>query len=276
MSKVRRVAEVLVLALIVYSILAQFAELEFTDTEHSVGFFLWSERVVAALFTVEYIARWAGSRSLFYPFRPLAIVDLVAILPFYIGFLVDLRALRLVRALRVLRLFKLYRYTGALRNLVNAFNRIRYEFAVIGFAVLTLAWMSTVAIYELEKPAQPEAFAKLSDAAWYTVVTLTTVGYGDKVPVTTAGRIVASMTMLAGLGLFGTFISLIGGAFLEELRNAARPAGPEKTVSPAFDPQHVLNAIEQGSRPSHDEAVQLLVCACRRLVQEGAVKVKRD
>src|SRR2546421_4367292 len=102
----RRLLELFVQVLIFYSLLMYFLELEFTISERSVGFWLWSERIVATLFTIEYITRWVVSRSWLYPLRPMALVDLVAILPFYVGFFVDLRSLRLVRTLRVLRLFK--------------------------------------------------------------------------------------------------------------------------------------------------------------------------
>lgn len=279
----RRYLELFVQALIFYSIGTYFLELEFTNTEHSTGFLLWSERVVAALFTIEYFVRWVASRSLFYPLRLNALVDLVAILPFYIGFLVDLRALRLVRTLRVLRLLKLYRYSAAFQNIRNAFVRVRYEFGIIGFAVFTVGWVSSVAIYELERERQPEVFGHLSDAMWYVVVTLTTVGYGDKIPVTGAGRLVAVCTMVVGLGLFGTFVSLVGGAFLEEVRQK-RPApfsGQAQDDQPVpeqlqimslgnFDPEQVLRAIDDGALSSvrgltHLEAVRLLAVACRTI-----------
>lgn len=232
MKSSQRYAELFVLLLIAYSLVTYFIELEFTTlADHD--FFIWSERIVTVLFTLEYLIRWVASRSVTYPLRPMAIVDLVAILPFYVGFLVDLRALRLIRVLRIVRLFKLYRYTDALQAISNAFFRVRYEFAVVGFAVLTLGLICSVAIYELEKDAQPEVFAKFSDAIWYTLTTLTTVGYGDKVPITAGGRLVAVVLMIGGLGLFGTFVSLIGSAFIEEIRNAAVERGKGGSASSA-------------------------------------------
>jgi hypothetical protein len=208
---------------------------------------------------------------------------LLAILPFYVGGLVDLRTLRLLRVLRILRLFKLYRYTNAIQSIGNAFTRVRYEFGVIGFAVLTLLLVCSVAVYELEREAQPVAFAHVSDAAWYSVTTLTTVGYGDKVPVTAGGRLVAVFMMVGGLGLFGTFVSLLGSAFLEELRRAAGP--PRGSKSPdgsvggldgmpeGFDPQRILKWIDEGEFGAdgglcRTEGVRLLAVACRVLVSE--------
>jgi voltage-gated potassium channel len=207
-----------IIVLIIYSVVVHFIELEFGEDGWGVRFFNWSDLIITILFTVEYFVRWRLSRNWRYPLQPLAIVDLLAILPFYLGFLIDLRTLRLFRALRAFRLFKLYRYTNAMKKIRNAFVRVRYEFAVVGFAVLTLGWVCATMLYELEREAQPQAFGKFSDSAWYTIVTLTTVGYGDKVPITLGGRMIAVVMMVAGLGLFGTFVSLIGSAFLDELR----------------------------------------------------------
>jgi voltage-gated potassium channel len=113
--------ELLSQAAILYSLATYIIEIQFVGSEHSrqgPSFFLWSERTVAVLFTLEYGLRWLSARDRRrYPLTALAIVDLLAILPFYIGFLVDLRVLRLIRTLRLLRLLKLYRYNAALQSL---------------------------------------------------------------------------------------------------------------------------------------------------------------
>ena len=276
MASAARFFERFIVVAILYSLVAYFAELEYADAESS-AYFQWSERIIAMIFTVEYAVRWIASRSLSYPLRPMAIVDLVALLPFYLDGLIDLRTLRLLRAVR---LFKLYRYTDALSTIRNAFHQVRYEFAVIGFAVLTLVWISAAALFELEREKQPETFARFSDSLWYTMVTVTTVGYGDKVPITAGGRFVAGFLMVAGLGLFGTFVSLIGSAFLEELRKR-----PQRTIKESvsveinssaedgeeFCPATVLQSIKDGAfrnrTHSDAEAVRLLSVACKALVE---------
>jgi voltage-gated potassium channel len=278
MSRRQRYLELFIQVVILYSIATHFIEIEYIGTEHSTGFWLWSERVVAAIFTVEYAVRWIASRRWCYPLRPMAAVDLLAILPFYVGFLVDLRSLRLIRTLRVLRLFKLTRQSRALATLCHAFHRIRHDLAVIGFALFIVCWCSAVAILELERHAQPERFGKMSDAVWYVLVTVTTVGYGDLYPVTGGGKLVAGCTMIAGLVLFGTFISLVGGAFVEELRHSrVKPATTEPPGAglddlrlmavETFDPELVVKALGQDvlgglSGPTHPEAVRLLGLAC--------------
>src|SRR5262245_22882529 len=242
--RIRRPAalEVFIQLFIFYSVITHVVEIEFTHRQHSTGFFFWSELVVAGVFTVEYVVRWVASRRWHYPLTPLAIVDLLAILPFYFGFLIDLRFLRLIRTFRILRVFKLYRYSSALHNLVNAFLRIRHELGILAFALVVVGLCSSVAIYEMEHEAQPNMFAHVFDAGWYVLVTLTTVGYGDKVPVTVSGKLAAGCTMIAGLGVFATFISLMGSAFLEEVREAMQRRAAAKRALPAmsptdFDPQ---------------------------------------
>ncbi len=281
MPRARIAFEIFIQLLIFYSIGVHFIEEEYSAAERGRGFFLWSERVVVAIFTAEYFARWVESGRLRYPFRLVAVIDLLAILPFYVGFFVDLRALRLVRTLRVLRLLKLHRHNRALTNLTNAFSRVRYEFGIIAFAVIFTVWTSAVVLYELEREAQPAEFGRLTDALWFVLTTITTVGYGDKVPATGAGKLVAAITMLCGLAIFGTFISLIGSAFLDEIRRVARHGrevhapGPLAAMTAAdFDPRLVLAAVEAGAFAEADlagqEAARLLAEACRRLLNQGA------
>jgi voltage-gated potassium channel len=270
-----RLLEAAVQGLIVFSIVDHFLELQF-DPDHVSPVFLAIERVVATLFTLEYVCRWAASRQWSYPLQPMAIVDLLAILPFYLGFLVDLRTLRMIRLLRVLRLFKLYRYNHALESIVSAFLRVRYEFGVVGFAVLLVLWCSSVAMYEMERDAQPQVFAKLTDAIWFVLTTLTTVGYGDKVPITVGGKLIAGSLMITGLGLFGTFVSLIGSAFLEEIRRRHVPQSDESstqvhpTLLAALEPTQVLALLNQGALVDaagtpKPETLALLKYACERL-----------
>src|SRR5664280_1363603 len=203
---------------IFYSLATYFIELEFVRSENSlVGprFFLWSERVVAGVFSVEYIFRWLRSRKWHYPLTFVALIDLFAVLPFYVGFLVDLRVLRLVRTLRMLRLFKLHRYNAALRTFMASLRGVSDQLGALCIVVLFFVMLSSTILFEFEHLAQPQIFAKFSDAVWWSISTLTTVGYGDKYPITSAGRVTATFTVVFGLGVFGTFISVIGGAFLQ-------------------------------------------------------------
>jgi voltage-gated potassium channel len=225
-SEFRRLFEWTVQGVIFYSIGAYYFEAELTEAHRlSSGstFWLWNERAIAAFFTLEYLYRWATAPDRRrYPLTSMAIVDLLAILPFFVGLVIDMRALRLVRTLRILRLFKLYRYNAALQKVIRGFSRVKHELAVVGFVLVIMILFSSVAMYEFEHETQPKAFARLPDAMWWSFVTLTTVGYGDIIPVTAGGRIIASITMTVGIGIFGTFISLIGSSFIDTMREEER------------------------------------------------------
>ncbi len=208
--------------LIVYSIGMYVVEELVTGTEHSKeGWpgFLWSERIVAVLLTAEYLLRWShAGNKLRYPFSFMAIVDFMAVVPFYIGFFVGDETLHLIRTLRVLRLLKFYRYSAGLQLLAIGFYRAREELKALGFATLVLVLVSQAAIYECERSVQSDKFESLDDAFWFTCVTVTTVGYGDLSPQSTAGRLVSIITFVTGITLFGTFTAVMGSAFASVLR----------------------------------------------------------
>jgi voltage-gated potassium channel len=224
----RRWFEMTVQCLIFYSIASYYLEAELTEAQYiepGHSFWQWNERVIAAFFSGEYLYRWLRAKNrLRYPFTPLALVDLLAILPFYVELAVDMRTLRLVRTLRILRLFKLYRYNAALQNVMRGFRKVKDELAVVGFVLVIMVMFSSVAIYEFEHETQPKEFSRLTDAMWWSFVTLTTVGYGDLTPITAGGRIIATITMAVGIGIFGTFISLIGSSFIDTMREQREQA----------------------------------------------------
>jgi voltage-gated potassium channel len=248
--------EVFLQLLIFYSLVNYFLELEFAGTENSREgylFFLWSERIVAGIFTIEYLIRWFFSKDRWkYLTSPIGLVDLVSVAPFYVGFFVPAQYLRLIRTLRILRLFKIYRYNDALKSFVSSFAMIKKELKIIGVAILVLVFMSATAEYEFERVAQPEMFTKYSDALWWSLITLTTVGYGDMFPVTVGGRVTALVTLALGLGIFGTFLSLIGSAFMSTLYKG--------TVSVTETTQVILKRI-QGRRglPDDEDSLKDLI-----------------
>lgn len=202
--------------LILYSIVTYFVELEIVKSEHSLAghpFFIWSERVVAAIFTIEYGIRWRLSKSWKYPLTLPAIIDLLAILPFYIGFLIDLRALRMIRTLRVLRLLKFYRYHEALQRIIKSFKRATPNLVAVGFIVSVFVLFSATFMYESEYGQESQRFDSIFDAIWWSVVTMTTVGYGDLYPETTAGRLVGIITIVFGVSIFSMLFSVLQEAF---------------------------------------------------------------
>lgn len=178
------------------------------------------DMLIIGIFTVEYFIRWYWAENRWrYPFTTMAIIDLAVILPFYFSHLFDLRSLRLVRVVRMLQLLKIYRYNRAMQSFFATIHKVLPQLEIIGLVLVMVVTISSTAIYEAERDAQPDKFQSMADALWWCVVTLATVGYGDLTPITSTGRLIASITMVVGLGIFGTFISLIGGAFITAMQD---------------------------------------------------------
>ena len=165
-----------------------------------------AETVVVAIFTVEYLIRlYLAERKRDYALSFMGVVDLLAILPFYLAvFLhgnVDSRILRTIRLIRLVRIFKLTRYISALERLRKAFLIAREEIiAFLGLAFF-LIYVSAAGIWYFESEVQPENIGSVFDGFWWAVITLTTVGYGDVYPVTTGGRLLTILVLIVGLGV---------------------------------------------------------------------------
>jgi voltage-gated potassium channel len=183
------------------------------------------------VFTVEYVLRlWSSVEiplyqrlphwraRLSFALRPMMIIDLLAILPWYIYLFVplDLRALRVLRLFRLFRLLKLLRYSPALLTLKRV---IAQEYRALLGALLVMMMLMLFAasiIYLLEREAQPDKFSSIPAAAWWAIATLTTIGYGDIVPITPWGKVFGSIVMLLGLGMFALPIAIISTGFSQE------------------------------------------------------------
>lgn len=184
-----------------------------------------------ATFTIEYLCRlWVSTEHftlthqgsikarLKFALSPYGVIDLMAILPFYVGLIVPTADLRVLRVVRLLRLLKLARYSPALSTLwqVVVDERRALAAALIIMGILLIA--SSTAIYHAEHDAQPDAFGSIPAAMWWAIATLTTVGYGDVVPVTTLGRLLGGIVMLLGLAMFALPVGIIASRFAGEIR----------------------------------------------------------
>lgn len=147
--------------------------------------------------------------------RPLLIIDLLAIAPFYLAFLfsIDLRVLRI---LRLFRFLKLARYSPGLVALGRVISNERRALYGALLVMLTLLIFASTGIYFIEREAQPDAFGSIPAAAWWALATLTTVGYGDVVPVTHVGKVFGGLMMLFGLGMFALPIGILATGFSRE------------------------------------------------------------
>lgn len=199
------------------------------DTAYG-SYFHWFELFSVAVFSIEYFLRlWVCTEHPPFqhigPFRcrlrfsltPFALIDLIAILPFYLQLFIgiDLRAMRLFRMLRFL---KLARYSPALTSLGRVLSNERRSLAAALLIMFGLLVVSASMIYTVEHEAQPAAFASIPHAMWWAIATLTTVGYGDITPITPIGKMVGGLVMLLGLGMFALPIGIIATGFANEIR----------------------------------------------------------
>jgi voltage-gated potassium channel len=187
----------------------------------------WLDRieiVIVVIFTIEYLLRIvAADRKLEFILSFYGLVDLLAIAPYFIATGVDLRSIRAFRFLRLFRLFKMVRYNKAIRRFHRAFIIAREELVLFVSVTLLLIYFSAVGIYYFENEAQPEKFASVFHSLWWSVATLTTVGYGDVYPITVGGKLFTFFILLIGLGIVSVPAGLVASALSKarEVEDAA-------------------------------------------------------
>jgi len=192
--------------------------------------FIVFELVSLSLFCFEYLLRvWCCVEAkeyqdipkltarIKYIFTPIALIDLIAVLPFVIAmfFAVDLRMLRLIR---VLRLLKLTHYFKGFNIFISVIIKESKSITAAMMVMIFLIVIAASLMHSIEGSVQPEAFGSIIKSFWWAVVTMTTVGYGDVVPVTTAGKIISTFIMLIGVGLVALPAAMLAARFSEELR----------------------------------------------------------
>ncbi len=223
-----RIFDVFIVTVILVSVLA--AMLRTMDSAvDQYGILLRSVEVFCiVIFTDEYIFRlWSCTTDERYRqpfwgrvrffFTPLALVDLMAFLPFYlILFFPDTGYAGATFVFRLLRIFKMFRYSESLRSFAAVFVRKRQQLAATFSVTLVLLVISSSLMYLAERDAQPDAFSSIPATLWWGAVTLTTVGYGDVYPVTPAGQIFGALTALLGIGLVALPSGILASGFVEE------------------------------------------------------------
>lgn len=207
--------ELFMLGLIIANLLAFSIETALPAESDWAAWLGHFETFSVVLFTIEYLARVFMSRPVGkYAFTFLGLVDLVAILPFFLSGILDLRAIRVLRLLRLFRILKLARYTTALNRLAVAFKSIKEELIVSLSGAGIVLYLASIGIYHFEKEAQPETFGTVFDCMWWATATLTTVGYGDVYPVTAGGKIFTFFILLIGLGIVAIPTALFASAMI--------------------------------------------------------------
>lgn len=188
-------------------------------------FFIVVERISVVIFICDYILRWftadykLGKKSvsfLLYPITPMAIIDIVSILPSLTilnqGFRL-LRIFRLFRTFKVFRAFKFIRYSKSISLIIKVFKNQSRILSTVGILALGYVLVSALVIFNVE----PESFNTFFDAVYWATVSLTTMGYGDIYPVTTIGRVVTMLSSVFGIAIIALPSGIITAGFMEEL-----------------------------------------------------------
>lgn len=243
-SRWSRIFDIFIVSLISLSVLQVILESYQSIFTRYEQLFRTLEVIVVVIFSIEYLLRlwtaglrypeksWIGGRLAFI-FSAMGLIDLFAILPFYLPFLlqVDLRFIRVLRVIRLLRVFKLNRYLKAVRIVGAVIAEKRSELSITIFVTFLLLLLSSTIMYYLEGDVQPDSFPNIISTFWWAIATLTTVGYGDVYPITGWGRFISGVIALLGIGLVALPTGIISAAFVEELE---RVKSKKKKPAPRF------------------------------------------
>lgn len=179
------------------------------------------EIITIIIFTLEYILRVVtAKKTLKYIFSFYGLIDLIAILPFYMATSLDLRAIRIFRLLRLIRILKLFKYNQAINRFRQAMILAKEELIIFCFISVIILYLSAVGIYYFEHAAQPEQFKSVFHSLWWAITTLTTVGYGDMFPITTGGKTFTFFILMIGLGIIAVPTGLIASALSQTRKDS--------------------------------------------------------
>lgn len=232
----------LVAVLVVIASVIAIAETEVILASRYAAQFFVAELVLFIIFVVEYALRVyaAGEDPRYkgvmgrvrYIFSFWALIDLLALLPFlfyageHSGFFV-----RFLKVLRLLRIARLGRFSLAWDAFVHALGHRRYELLLSVMLALLMLIISSAMLYAVEAPYQPEAFGSIPRAFWWSVATLTTVGYGDVTPITAIGKLFAGLTAIAGIGLIAMPTGIMAAAFSDAFQVAKDKADDKRRMA---------------------------------------------
>ena len=242
-SKADKFVNIFIIVLIITNIIAVILETVKDIHDRYEGFFWYFDMISVFIFTLEYVLRvwscthdprYSGSIKgrLKYMLTPGAIIDLLAFSPWYLHKLLgfDLRILRVLRLIRFLRLFRLTAYTRSAQMIYNVF-KTRFNDLLLSFVLsFFLIIISSCLVFFAEHNHNPE-FSSIPATLWWSVVTLTTTGYGDMAPITTLGKLLTSVIMLTGVAIFALPAGIITAGFLEELKFVKKYKGHNAKIS---------------------------------------------
>ncbi|MDI1267868.1 MAG: ion transporter [Polaromonas sp.] len=207
------------------------------ETVPSIGpiykpYFLAFEVLSTSIFAIEYLARlwvcveqdryshpvWGRIR---YALSSLAILDLIVILTFWSS--VDLRFLRVARMVRLLKVLNMAHFEQSLTRVGAALSK-RRELLIVSVVMMVLCiYASAAVLYQVEHGAQPKVFSSIPNTLWWAMTTLTTIGYGDMIPITPFGKVCAGLISVFGIGVFALPTAVVTAAIVEAGTTDTRP-----------------------------------------------------
>jgi voltage-gated potassium channel len=187
--------------------------------------------ISVGIFSVEYGLRaWVATEDeryrrpilgrLYHAVAPMSIIDFLAILPFYIPFLIvglDLRFIRVLRLFRITRILKMGHYSESIKTFERVFRKKWHELSIAFFVIFIALILFSSVMYYTEHGAQPDKFSSIPAAMWWGIITLTTIGYGDVYPVTPLGKVIGGFIALLGIAIYALPTGIVAAGFVEEL-----------------------------------------------------------
>lgn len=231
-DKPTKAFQIFIISLISVNVLVVIIETEESVLDQYGYLFTPFEIFSIIVFTVEYSLRllvcrlnpkYINTKFGFVRFvlSPMMLVDLAAILPFFLPFVIaDTRIIRIIRLLRLFRLFKLARYSDPMKTLGEVLRSKAGDLAVAFFILFIVLIFASSLMYYAEHQAQPEIFSSIPSSMWWGVITLTTIGYGDTYPITVLGKIIGAVVAVIGIAVYAIPTGIMASAFTEQLRKS--------------------------------------------------------
>jgi len=236
-DKATKAFQIFIISLISVNVLVVIIETEESVLDEYGYLFTPFEVFSIIIFTGEYAGRlivcklnpkYQNSRFgiIRFVFTPMMLIDLAAILPFFLPFVVaDTRIIRIIRLLRLFRLFKLARYSDPMKTLGDVIKAKAGDLAVAFFILFIVLIFASSLMYYAEHEAQPEIFSSIPASMWWGVITLTTIGYGDTYPITTFGKVIGAGVAIIGIAVYAIPTGIMASAFTEQLRKSKEEKG---------------------------------------------------
>ncbi len=292
-NQLSRTIDILLISLISLNVLSVILETLPSLQNRYQTFFDSFEIFSVFIFSIEYLARaWSSIEDtekdyahpfwgrLRYMFTPMALIDLIVILPFYLGMFLAVD-LRFMRVLRLLRVFKLTRYSSSMSLLLKVLADEARSIGAALFVLCILIIMASSLTYLAEHEAQPDAFSSIPAAMWWAIITITSIGYGDVTPITAIGKALASVIGIISIGIVALPAGLLASGFSEAVRQ--RRAHYEKLVDDVMadgiispDEEKTLKDTQETLGISTDEADLILDSSRNKKIEKEIGKVVND